>query len=152
MSKAFTRESDDLPERPAAVRPAPILPAGVRNYITPSGAQRLQEELDTLLQAGSTGARVLSLRQALQTVEVVPPPPAPYLQVRFGATVTVRDSAAEEETYRIVGVDETDIDRDWISWLSPLARALLNASIGERVRIELPGGERTLEIVAIAYE
>src|SRR5262245_47307696 len=105
MSKAFTRESDDMPERPMAPRPAPSLPPGVRNYITPSGAQRLQAELDALIQSGSTGARVSALRQRLQTVEVVPPPAPPHEQVRFGATVTVRDSAGQDETYRIVVLD-----------------------------------------------
>jgi transcription elongation factor GreB len=152
MSKAFTRESDDMPERPAAPRPAPTLPPGVRNYITPSGAKRLQAELDALLQNGSAGLRVGVLRRTLQTIEVVPAPEPPYEQVRFGATVTVRDSAGLDETYRIVGVDETAIERDWISWLSPLARALLNARIGETVRIQLPAGERILQITAISYE
>ena len=152
MSKAFTRESDDLPERPSAPRPASVLPAGVRNYITPGGAKRLQAELDALLHSNAGGPRVAALRQALQTIEIVPPPPPPYDSVRFGATVTVRDSIGQEESYRIVGADETDIERDWISWVSPLARALLNARPGERLRIKLPGGERVLEIAAIDYE
>jgi transcription elongation factor GreB len=152
MSKAFTRESDDMPERPAAPRPAPTLPPGGRNYITPSGAKRLQAEWDALVQNSSASPRVPALRRILQTIEVVPAPEPPYEQVRFGATVTVRDSAGLDETYRIVGVDETDIERDWISWLSPLARALLNARIGETVRIQLPAGERILQITAISYE
>lgn len=151
MSKAFTRESDDLPERPAAPRPASTLPPGVRNYITPSGAKSLQDELDALLQSGSTNPRVSALRQTLQTIEVVPAPAPPHEQVRFGATVTVRDSSGQDETFRIVGVDETDMERDWISWQSPLARALLNARIGETVRIELPAGERALQVLAIVY-
>src|SRR4030095_16627170 len=115
-------------------------------------AKRLQAELDALLQNGSAGLRVGVLRRTLQTIEVVPAPEPPYEQVRFGATVTVRDSAGLDETYRIVGVDETDIERDWISWLSPLARALLNALIAETVRIQLPAGERILQITAISYE
>ncbi len=81
------------------------------------------------------------------------PPPAPADdRVRFGATVTVRDNAGEEMCYRIVGVDEADIDRDWVSWLSPIARALLNARRGERVRFKFPAGEKELEIVAITYD
>ena len=152
MSKAFTRESDDLPERPSAPRPASALPAGVRNYLTPGGAKRLQAELDALLHSNATSPRVATLRQALQTIEIVPPPPPPYDSVRFGATVIVRDSSGQEESYRIVGADETDIERDWISWVSPLARALLNARAGDRVKIKLPGGERLLEITAITYD
>jgi transcription elongation factor GreB len=152
MSKAFTRESDDMPERPPAPRPAPALPPGVRNYVTPSGAKSLEAELETLLQKDSASPRLAALRRILQTIEVVPTPEPPHNQARFGATVTVRDSSGHDETYRIVGVDETDIDRDWISWLSPLARALLNAHLGETVRVQLPAGERVLEIVAISYE
>jgi len=49
-------------------------------------------------------------------------------------------------------VDEADIDRDWVSWLSPIAKALLNARVGQLVRIKLPGGEEQLEIVSVAYE
>jgi transcription elongation factor GreB len=85
---------------------------------------------------------------------VVVPPPAPEQrdQVVFGATVTVREPDGSEARYRIVGVDETDIDRDWVSWLSPIARALLNRKPGERVRFKFPSGEKELEIVAISYE
>jgi transcription elongation factor GreB len=54
--------------------------------------------------------------------------------------------------YRIVGVDETDLDRGWVSWLSPVARALLNARLGERVRFRSPSGDRELTVVAVEYE
>jgi transcription elongation GreA/GreB family factor len=64
----------------------------------------------------------------------------------------VRDSAGEESTYRIVGVAETDFDRGWVSWQSPVARALLNARRGERVRFRFPSGEEELEITAVSYE
>jgi transcription elongation factor GreB len=57
-----------------------------------------------------------------------------------------------ESTYRIVGVDETDIDRNWVSWLSPIAKALLNARVGQRVRFKFPSGEAELEIIRVAYE
>ena len=66
--------------------------------------------------------------------------------------MTVRNRQGEETHYRIVGVDETDIDRDWISWLSPIAKALLNARIGQKVRIKLPAGDDELVILAIRYE
>ncbi len=65
--------------------------------------------------------------------------------------MTVRDSTGEESTYRIVGVDETDFDRGWVSWQSPIARALLNARRGERVPFSFPSGEEELEIVAVSY-
>jgi len=83
---------------------------------------------------------------------VVQPLPPPHEQIRFGATVTVRECSGAESRYRIVGVDETDIDRGWVSWLSPIAKALLNARVGQRVRFKFPSGEEELEIVSIDYE
>ena len=73
--------------------------------------------------------------------------------VRFGATVSVRtlpDGATAR--YRIVGVDETDVARGWISWVSPVAKALLSAAVGDRVRTTLPSGEKELQILDVAYE
>jgi transcription elongation factor GreB len=64
----------------------------------------------------------------------------------------VRRCSSEETRYRIVGLDETDTDRGWVSWLSPIARSLLNARLGERVRFKFPSGEEELEIVCIEYE
>jgi len=153
MSKAFTKEDDALPEPPLA-RPA-ALPPGGRNYLTPDGAQRLREELDRLLASGTvdqSSRRIQQLRQVLRTAVVMPPPAGPEEQVRFGALVTVRQGNGEETQYRLVGADETDLARNWISWCSPVATALLKARKGERVRLRLPGGEELLEIVDINYD
>ena len=70
----------------------------------------------------------------------------------FGATVTVRENNGTESVYRIVGVDEADFDRGWISWLSPIARALVNAKVGQRVSFKTPRGFSDLEIVKVSYE
>ena len=59
---------------------------------------------------------------------------------------------AKKISYRIVGVDEIDLDRGWVSWLSPIAKALLNARAGERVRFKFPSGQEELEIVKVEYE
>ena len=96
--------------------------------------------------------RIRQLEQGLQTAEIVEPPATPWDQVRFGATVTVRDRAGNVSQYRIVGIDETDIDRGWVSWLSPIARALLKARLRQRVRFRFPAGEEELEIMEINYE
>ncbi len=161
MSKAFTRESDD--EAPLLARmPAP-LPPGVKNYMTPGGAQQLREDLKRLVEVerprflgkGELPAldqRIAVLSQSLQSAVVVEPPVVPDDVVRFGATVTVRDKTGEESRYRIVGIDEMDMDRDWISWRSPIAKALLNAKIGQKVRFKIPAGEQELEITNITYE
>ncbi|MBK9325476.1 MAG: transcription elongation factor GreB [Thiobacillaceae bacterium] len=71
--------------------------------------------------------------------------------VFFGATITLLDEAGEEIRYSIVGLDEADPGRNRISWISPLARALLKAKAGDSVRFQAPGGTRELEIVAIDY-
>jgi transcription elongation factor GreB len=72
--------------------------------------------------------------------------------VRFGATVTVRDQNGGESCYRIVGVGETDINRGWVSWLSPVAKALLHARVGQWVKFRFPSGEEQLEIISVKYE
>lgn len=170
MSKAFTRESDDLPDPSPLLRPASPLPPGAKNYVTPTGERRMREELDRLVQVERTQAAALSgpsvaraqlqsleqriqyLQQSLRSAVVVTPPDVPEDRVRFGATVTVRERGGAESRYRIVGVDETDIDRGWVSWLSPIAKALLNHASGECVRFRFPSGEEELEIVSINYE
>ncbi len=157
MSKAFTREDDTQPELPEVIERAATLPDGVRNYLTPGGAARLRAELAALENpAGSDltdreTARLARLHEILPTAEVLPPPPPPHDRVRFGAAVTVRDPAGEESIYRLVGTDETDLEQDWVSWRSPIARALLNARLGEKVRFRFPSGETELEVIALEY-
>ena len=88
----------------------------------------------------------------MHSAEIVPPPAAPQDQVRFGATVTVRDRSGGQSRYRIVGIDETDLDLGWVSFLSPIAQALLNGRLGEWVRFRLPAGDEELQILGIDYE
>ena len=71
--------------------------------------------------------------------------------VFFGATVTIMDEEGQETTYSIVGMDEADPGQGRISWISPLARALIKARLGDTIRFQSPGGLRELEIVAIEY-
>lgn len=169
MSKAFTRESDDAPEPVTPLRPASSLPPGVKNYLTSGGEEKFRLELARLTEIDRPAVaalpaaeesrsrlhlidqRILQLKTILETATVVQPPPPPHDQVRFGAMVTVRNRRGEELRYRIVGADETDLDRDEVSWLSPVARALLNARLGQRVKFRFPAGEDELEIVSISY-
>lgn len=168
MSKAFVRESDSpaLPEPPPLISP---LPPGAKNFLTPDGAGRLRGEVARLLDqerpglvAAPTGdedakqrlqlldQRVHYLQASLRSAVIVPPATAEPGIVRFGASVTVREGATEA-CYRIVGVDETDAGRGWVSWLSPLARALMNARTGQRVVFNAPSGRKELDVVAIEY-
>lgn len=96
--------------------------------------------------------RIRFLIKRLESATVVDPETQQDLdQVFFGATVTVCDQDGEEATYQIVGVDETDTFAGKISWISPLAKALLKAREGDTVRFASPGGMRELDIVAIEY-
>lgn len=96
--------------------------------------------------------RLRFLTKRLDDVVVVDPAAQENTDcVFFGATVTVLDQNGEEFTYSIVGLDEADPGRGRISWVSPLARALIKARLGDGVRFQSPGGPRELEIVAIEY-
>ena len=167
MSKAFTRESDDAPEAPLA-RPAAVLPPGVKNLLTPGGALQLRQELERLTSEEATlrersddhakhrqqalAARALQIQHTLQTAVITGPPAVIDDVACFGATVNVRERSGETTNYRIVGADETDLDKNWVSWLSPIAKALQNARVGQSVRLKLPGGEEQLEILGVSYE
>jgi transcription elongation factor GreB len=169
VSKAFLKESD-LPDQPELPRRVAPLPAGAPNYLTAAGAGRLQGELEQLERNRPALAsavvedseakyslqvldrRMQDLRESLRTAQVVAPSPGAQEVVRFGARVTVRDPKGEESTYRLVGVDETEHARENVSWLSPLARALLNARLGQTVAFQAPAGKRQLEVVRILNE
>lgn len=157
MSKAFTRESDhDSDDAPLPLR-AP-LPPGARNYVTLAGARRLRDEL-AALQESSKGpnpsqareARLRQLQEIVPTLVVSEPPATDRAAIRFGATIKLRRTN-EETSYRIVGVDEADIDRNEISWLSPLARALLGRRAGDRVRFRTPAGEEQIIVLEVSYD
>jgi len=170
MSKAFTKE-DDVGDAPVLPRLQSPLKPGERNYLTAAGAQRLRDELQKLsgeqrpplFARAQTDAnakrelealdqRIAYVQQSLRTAEVPAAPTGAPDRVRFGASVTVRTDAGETTTYRLVGVDETDLDRNWVSWQSPIGRALLNLPLGQRVAFKSPAGQTNLEIVKIAYE
>jgi transcription elongation factor GreB len=73
-------------------------------------------------------------------------------QVFFGATVRYTTGAGTDRVVSIVGTDEVDLDRNHISWVSPLARTLMKAGAGDRVILHAPGGTETLEVVEVRYE
>ena len=96
--------------------------------------------------------RIRFLTRRLDLAEVVDPERREGAdQVFFGATVTIGDEQGEEQIYQIVGVDETDFSRGRISWVSPLARALLKSRAGDRVRFQSPAGWREIEVLEIDY-
>ena len=97
--------------------------------------------------------RIRYLTKRIEAAEVVDPATREDTdQVFFGATVTYVNSAREEQTVRIVGLDETDPAHHYISWISPVARALIKAREGDTVTLRTPGGDEQLEIVEVRYE
>jgi transcription elongation factor GreB len=188
MSKAFTKESDhEDEEQDVADEPERDPLAGVKNYITPSGLQRLRDEMKFLLtrerpavtQVVSWAAgngdrsenadyqygkrrlrqidrRIRFLTKRIDAAEVVDPA-APRqgraaTHVFFGATVRYTNAAGKERVVSIVGADEVDLDRNCISWLSPLARALMKSGPGDEVVLHAPGGTEPLAILEVRYE
>jgi len=178
MSKAFTRESDADEEPPLAAE----VPVPSRNYISPAGYARLKAELKqrveverpevvrTVSWAAKNGdrsengdylygkkrlreidRRVRFLIKRLEAAEVVDAAGRDADQVFFGATVRLR-TRTEEKTVTIVGVDETDSPRNRISWISPVAKALIKAREGDKVRLQTPAGAEELEILEVRYD
>jgi transcription elongation factor GreB len=173
MSRAFVDE-DAAANRGEDVAPLKSpLPPGVRNYMTPAGAARQAAELRELrlerrpalaahaAAEPSPGPARRALRECdrriaylsrMQTLlEVVDPVAQRSDRVRFGATVTVRQSPDGERKVRIVGVDEAEPGSGNVSWMSPIAKALMGARVGETVRCELPSGPTRLKVLAIDY-
>jgi transcription elongation factor GreB len=170
MSKAFLRESDESHE-PQLAAPVSPLPQGAPNYMTASGANRLREDLRRLrleerpallqrteqdpeakLHLAALDQRIRYLQQSLFSAEVVTVAAGPTDAVRFGTTVIVREPDGTMMQYRLVGVDETDPSRGAISWVSPLAQALMNARVGDQVSVTTPAGQKALTVVAIRYD
>jgi transcription elongation factor GreB len=97
--------------------------------------------------------RIRYLTRRLEIAEVVDPATREDTdQVFFGATVTYATASGEEQTVRIVGIDEMDPAKHYVSWISPVARALIKAREGDSVRLHTPGGEEELEILEVRYE
>ena len=97
--------------------------------------------------------RLRFLSQRLEDASVVDPVQRKNCdQVFFGATVTVARQDGTESTYSIVGVDEADAGRGLISWISPLARALLKARVDDVVMLRVPGGAEELVVVDVIYQ
>jgi transcription elongation factor GreB len=98
--------------------------------------------------------RIRFLTKRLDLAEVVDPAARDdgTDQVFFGATVTLADEHGKEKTYTIVGIDEADVTRGRISWISPLARALLKRREGDQITFKAPGGDQVLEIVEVEYK
>jgi transcription elongation factor GreB len=96
--------------------------------------------------------RIRFLTKRLEAAEVIDPAAREQSdQIFFGATVTVMHEDGHEHTYSIVGIDEADVGRGRISWVSPLARALVKHREGDQIVLKAPGGDQVLEVVKVEY-
>lgn len=165
MSRAFIKEDDantsgeELPERPQSPHP---------NYVTPAGLAALQAQLAELQeqrhQLMAHADAILSeehlkpverdiryFQERIERAIVIDPAGQPQDKVSFGALVTTLDDEGEKRRFAIVGEDEADPAHGKISWVSPLARSLAGASVGDSVTWKRPAGDKTLEITKIEY-
>jgi transcription elongation factor GreB len=176
MRKGFTR-------KPQADEPA----TRGKNYITPSGLQRLKDEHRFLLTrerravtevvawAASNGdrsenadyhygkrrlrqidGRIRFLTKRIEAAEMVDPetPRVGQSATRafFGATVRYANAAGAERVVSIVGTDEVDLNRNHISWMSPLGRALMKSAAGDSVVLQAPRGAEYLTVLEVCYK
>ena len=167
MSRAFVKDDDDAPDTPLPDRALSEHP----NYVTPSGLALLGVRLDEfeairleLSRKAATGDESAGdrlryverdlryFRRRLETAQLVEPTGREGGLVGFGVTVTVRDDGGAKSSYRIVGEDEADPDAGLVSWVSPLARVLDGARVGDHVVWRRPAGRLGLTVVAIGYE
>jgi transcription elongation GreA/GreB family factor len=153
MSKAFTKDADDtfeeLPDRPISAHP---------NFVTTEGLiaieaalARLQDEYARVRASNDRAPALVTLSREVRywvsrraSAQVVDRPLNPT-KVEFGCSVTILRSDGRQQTYRIVGEDEADPSRGTISYVSPMAQALVGKEVGERVRV----GKSDIEIVKI---
>jgi transcription elongation GreA/GreB family factor len=161
MSRAFVKELDEQSDPGLQQRPqSPHV-----NYVTPLGLRQLQDKVREAseLRDSYTGRDDLASQQQLKRAErdlqyfaervhravLVQPDTQPDDRVHFGAKVEVEDAGGERLAFSIVGEDEADVAAGKISWVSPLARALLNSEIGDSVVWKRPAGDKELTITAI---
>ena len=180
MSKAFVKETDDEPDLPEEAPQLPsglknyMTPQGHR-HMQEELRRLLREDrpktVEVVAWAAGNGdrsengdylygkkrlreidRRIRFLSKRLETALVVDPAAQKNRdQVFFGATVTYANGAGAEKTVTIVGIDEADLDQGRVSWISPVARALLKAQEGDLVELRTPAGIERIEVLEIRY-
>ncbi|RPJ73953.1 MAG: transcription elongation factor GreAB [Desulfobacteraceae bacterium] len=162
MSRAFVKEPDGdqaVPELPDRVHSPHV------NYVTPAGLRLLQESVERLLARRkalggdpSAGNKKDLMRvdrdlryceERVRRAVLIDPAGQPKDEVHFGAVVEAATTDGRRMTFAIVGEDEADAAEGKVSWVSPLARAVAEARVGDTVVWKRPAGEVELTIVAI---
>jgi transcription elongation factor GreB len=166
MSRGFVREGDQ--EEVPVVPQRAFLPDGTTNFVTPEGMKKLLEERDSLVNERESldisndtekrvsinfiNAKLHLLNNRIAEARIVNPAEQPADEVRFSATVKLRTvSDNRHQTFQIVGVDEADISKGKLSFISPLARLLINKKTGDTFLLKRPGQDAVFEIIEIKY-
>jgi transcription elongation factor GreB len=181
LSKAFTKETDveeELPDEPVALpagTPNYVTPAGyarLRQEMQLLSRIERPKVVETVSWAASNGdrsengdylygkkrlreidRRIRFLTKRLESAKIVDPAQQTNrAQVFFGARVTYARGDGSEHRIRLVGIDEADLDQGKVSWISPIARALLKAREGDVVDLRTPAGTEQIEVIEIDYE
>ncbi len=165
MSRAFVKE----PDGDSVIDDAPDLPQSPHpNYVTPKGLAQLQaqraaliaernavraqsDDIASRLPLGHLGRELRHVEGRLERAVLVDPENQPADEAAFGASIEVEDDSGEQREVTIVGEDEADVDAGRVSWISPLARALMGSRVGEYVTWKRPAGDLGLKILSIRY-
>jgi transcription elongation factor GreB len=167
MNRGFVKE-DDQEEIPM-VPPRASLPDGVINYVTPAGMNELLAEKQKLIYEKNhlegnnenerrialnfINAKLHLLNKRIDDAKIIQLHEQPQHEIRFGATIKLKALANQRiQTFQIVGVDEASITKGKISFLSPLAKVLLNKKIGEKAVLKREKDETVFEILDISYQ
>jgi transcription elongation factor GreB len=157
VSKAFTKEDEAEAPRPVPRRAA--LPSGQVNYVTAAGLKALRDEHAGLVAARVAAAadaatltriqaQLVELEMRIASAAVVTPTNASH--VRFGTFVVVQNQQGVRARYQVVGVDEANAEAGRLSFLSPLARALIGHAAGDVVTLTTPHGEEDVQIMSVS--
>jgi transcription elongation factor GreB len=166
MSRGFVKE-DDQEEIPI-VPPRADLPDGVTNYVTQVGMSELMDEKQTLINErehlessdenerrialNHINAKLQLLNNRISAAKIIDLKEQPQHEIRFGAWVTLKTGDAKKtQKYQIVGVDEADISKGKISFISPITKILIHKKVGDKAILKLAKEDRIFEIMDIAY-
>ena len=166
MSRGFIKEGDQ--EEVPMVPKRAYLPEGATNFVTRNGMAELLAEKESLIRereemnvsnenerriaVNYINARLQLLNNRITEARVVDPKDQPQDEITFGATVTLKNRVSGKiQDFQVVGVDEADIAKGKISFISPLARALINKKTGNSVTLKREKDEIVFEILKIVY-
>ena len=166
MSRGFVKEDDQ--EEVPLVPPRADLPTGTENFVTQNGLDSLLEEKEILLleqenldasqekeyriSFNHINAKLQLLNERINSAKIIDPTKLPQDEIHIGAKVTFKNTSNNStQTFQVVGVDEANISQKKISFITPLAKALMHKKVGENAILNLGEKKNTFEILKIDY-